>query len=66
MDLQFGARLGSKCRIERLRRDVKFVFSMNALNIDEIFNVDLTVCSKFQIDSEDFFKFCDLLRKHKL
>ena len=46
---------------------LKFVFSKKATKIDEIFNVDLTVlCSKCQIDGEDFVKFCGLLRKHKL
>ena len=45
---------------------VKFVFSMKATKIDEIFTVDLTVCSKCQIDGEDFIKFCGLLKKHKL
>ena len=45
---------------------LKFVFSKKATKIDEIFTVDLTVCSKCQIDGEDFFKFCGLLRKHEL
>ena len=45
---------------------LKFVFSKKATKIDEIFTVDLTVCSKCQIDGEDFVKFCGLLRKHKL
>ena len=34
--------------------------------IDKIFTVDLTVCSKCQIDGEDFVKFCGLPRKHEL
>ena len=33
---------------------------------DKIFNVNLTVCSNRQIDSEDFVIFCGLLRKHEL
>ena len=47
---------------------VKFIFSKKATKIDEIFTVDLTLCSKCQIDGEDFVKFCGLglLRKHKL
>ena len=45
---------------------VKFAFSKKAIKVDEIFTVDLTVCSMCQIDGEDFFKFCGLLRKHKL
>ena len=45
---------------------VKFMFSKKATKIYEIFIVDLTLCSKFQIDGEDFFNFCGLLRKHEL
>ena len=45
---------------------IKFMFSQKASKIDEIFTVDLTLCSKRQIDSEDFVNFCGLLRKHKL
>ena len=42
------------------------MFSKKATKIDEIFPVDLTLCSKCQIDSEDFVDFCGLLRKHEL
>ena len=42
------------------------MFSKKATKIDEIFTVDLTLCSKCQIDSEDFDNFCGLLRKHEL
>ena len=42
------------------------MFSKKATKIDEIFTVDLTLCSKFQIDGEDFVNFCGLLRKHEL
>ena len=42
------------------------MFSKKATKIDEIFTVDLTLGSKCQIDGEDFFNFCGLLRKHKL
>ena len=43
---------------------LKFMFSKNAKKIDEIFTVNLTLCSKCQIDGEDFIIFCGLLRKH--
>ena len=43
------------------------MFSKKATKIEEIFTVDSTViCSKCQIDGEDFVKFCGLLRKHEL
>ena len=45
---------------------VKFVFSKKVTKIDEIFNVYLTLCSKCQLDGEDFVNFCGLLRKHEL
>ena len=45
---------------------IKFVFSKKATKIDEIFTIDLTVCSKCQIDGEEFSDFCGLLRKHKV
>ena len=45
---------------------VKFMFSKKATKIYEIFTVDLTLCSKCQIDGEDFVNFCGLLRKHEL
>ena len=45
---------------------VKFMFSEEATKIDKIFTVDLTSCSKCQIDSYDFVNFCGLLRKHEL
>ena len=45
---------------------LKFMFSKKATKFDEIFTVDLTLCSKCQIDGEDFVNFCGLLRKHKL
>ena len=38
---------------------------MKATKIDEIFTVDLTLCSKFQNYGEDFVNFCGLLRKHE-
>ena len=42
------------------------MFSKKATKIDKIFAVDLTLCSKCQIDDEDFVDFCGLLRKHEL
>ena len=39
------------------------MFSKKATKIDEIFTDDLTLCSKCQIDGEDFVNFCGLLRK---
>ena len=45
---------------------LKFVFSKKAKKIDEIFTVDLTVCSKCQIDGEDLVDFCGFFRKHEL
>ena len=49
-----------------LNQLVKFVFSKKTTKINKIFIVDLTVCSKCQIDGEDLVKFCGLLRKHEL
>ena len=45
---------------------LKFMFSKKAAKIDEIFTVHLTLCSKCQIDGEDFVDFCGLLEKYKL
>ena len=45
---------------------LKFMLSKKATKIDEIFTVNLTLCRKCQIDSEDFADFCGLLRKHEL
>ena len=42
------------------------MFSKKATKIDEIFIVDLTLCSKCPIEGEDFVDFCGLLRKHEL
>ena len=42
------------------------MFFKKATKIDEIFTVVLTLCSKCQIDGEDFVNFCGLLRKHEL
>ena len=43
---------------------VKFMFSKKATKIDEIFIDDLKLCSKRQIDGEDFINFLGLVRKH--
>ena len=51
---------------DRLIEKVKFMFSKKATKFDKIFTVDLTLCSKCQIDGEDFVNFCGLLRKHEL
>ena len=40
---------------------VKFMFSKKATKIDEIFTVNLTLCGKCQIDSEDFVIFVAFL-----
>ena len=45
---------------------LKLIFSKKATKFDEIFTVDLTLCSKCQIDGEDFVIFCGLLRKGEL
>ena len=42
------------------------MFSKEATKIDKFFTVDLTLCSKCQIDGEDFVNFGGLLRKHEL
>ena len=40
---------------------IKFMFSKKTTKIDEIFTVDLTLCSKCQIDGEDIVNYCGLL-----
>ena len=42
------------------------MFSKKAIKIDEIFTVDLTLCSKCQIYGEDFVNFRGLLIKYEL
>ena len=61
MEIPLGTTIASQSN-----RCVKFVFSKKATKIDEIFTVDLTLCCKCQIDSEDFVNFCGLLRNHEL
>ena len=38
---------------------------MKATKIDKILTIDLTLCSKCQINGEDFVNFCDLRGKPK-
>ena len=45
---------------------IKFMFSKKVTKIDDIFTVDLILCSKCQIHGEDFDNFCCLLGKHEL
>ena len=45
---------------------LKFIISKKATKIDKIFTVNLTLCSKCEIDIEDFLSLCGLLRKHEL
>ena len=42
------------------------MFSKKATKIDKIFTVNLTLCSKCQIDSEDFFIFVTFLENTNL
>ena len=39
------------------RVSLKFMFSKKAVKFEEIFTVDLTVCSNCQMDGEDFVNF---------
>ena len=47
-------------------KSFKFIFPKKASKIDKIFNVDLTLTTKRQIDGEDVFKFLGLFRKKYL
>ena len=42
------------------------MFSKKDTKFEKIFAVDLTLCSKCQIDGEDFVNFCGLLGKYEL
>ena len=44
---------------------IKFMLSKKATKIDQIFIVDLTLCSKCQIDGEDFVNFMAFLENTK-
>ena len=44
---------------------IKFMFSKKATKNDEIFSIDLRLCSECQIGGEDFVNFFGLLRKHE-
>ena len=37
--------------------NVKFLFSKKATKIDKLFTINLTLCSKCQINGEDFVNF---------
>ena len=58
--------IDSKYRFGNWLGLLKFMFSKKATKIDEIFTIDLMLCSKRQIDGEDFSNFCGLLRKYEL
>ena len=45
---------------------LKFMFSKKATKNAKIFTLDLTICSKCQIEGEDFINFGGLLRKYEL
>ena len=45
---------------------LKSMFSKKVTKIDEIFTIDLTLCSKRQIEVEDFVDFRGLPRKYEL
>jgi hypothetical protein len=45
---------------------IKFMFSKKAIKIDEIFTVDLTLCSNRQINGEDFINFRGFLKRYDL
>ena len=50
--------IGGECRWQKDGKvSLKFMFSKKATKIYEMFTVDLTLCSKRQIDGEDFFQF---------
>ena len=53
--------MGGRGWISRL----KFMFSRKATKFDKIFTINLTLCSKCQINHEDSVNFCGLLRKHE-
>ena len=60
-------KIGQLCmNILNLIKLLKFMFSKKATKIDEIFTIDFTVTTYRQIDGEDFFNFCGLLRKFEL
>ena len=50
----------------RRKNLLKFMFSKKATKIDELFTIDLKLCSQCQINGEYFVDYCCLLRKHEL
>ena len=55
-----------KPKYTRFYMFLKFMFSVKASKFGKIFTIDLTLRSKCQINSEDFFNFCGLLGKYEL
>ena len=45
---------------------LKFIFSKKAAKIEKIITINLTLCSKCQINNKKFLNFCGLLRKLEL
>ena len=45
---------------------LKFMLSKKVTKFNKIFTVNMRLCSKCQIDCEDLFNFCGLLRIHEL
>ena len=61
------AKLDTKVCISLSDTDtLKFMFSKKATKFDKIFAVDLTLCSKRQIDGGECVNFCGLLGKYEL
>ena len=57
--------MGKTMKVARIKV-LKFMFSKKATKNDEIFTIDLTLCSKCQIYGVDFANFCGLLIKYEL
>ena len=59
---QLGSLIIRKVGSNRIMvNQLKFMFSKKTTKIDEIFTVNLTLCSKCQIDSEDSLIFVAIL-----
>ena len=56
----------SKVLIKKITEQVKFIFSKKTTKINEIFTINLIICSKREINSEDFIILCGVLRKYEL
>ena len=57
--------MGKTMKVARIKVS-KIMFSKKATKNDEIFTIDLTLCSKCQIYGEDFVNVSGLLRKYEL